>query len=207
MKHGGHERTHSARWQTSFLGEAEREELERRAVDAEPAALTLEELAAELGVELDTPEPKEPNEQAPGADDQPETRGWRPRYPDPALVDPDRPGLRVHRHPQNQLQAWVFRQPVAEWWVDFWGNEHLIRTMSDEHVANVLAFIRERASRIRDMVVLDLLSEQVERLQTGVRPDHRALHDTYTAYDYTPAAWLERTPLFQALTRRLERRP
>lgn len=32
---------------------------------------------------------------APGGEPQPQP-GWQPRYPDPALADPARPGLRAH---------------------------------------------------------------------------------------------------------------
>jgi len=144
-------------------------------------------------------------------DQQPE--GWRPRYPDPALVDPDRPGLRAHRYPPNQLHGWVFGQ--REVWVDFYGNEIEIGTtgsMSDAYVANVLAFARGQADRIREMVVLDLLIDlllgQLERLHAEeAHLDLHVLRDACSAYEIDADAWLERTPLIQELKRRLEERP
>ena len=98
-----------------------------------------------------------------GTGDRRGPKGWQPRRPDPALTDPDRPGPRAHRHPQDQLHAWVFAQALV--WVDSW----------------------------RDC-------------SRGVRPSYRVLHDVCTAYEFTAGAWLERTPLLQALNRRLEGR-
>lgn len=134
-----------------------------------------------------------------------DAQSWQPRHPDPALVDPDRPGLRAHRHPPNRLHGWVFGQHQV--WVDFYGNEiatRSTRSMPLDYVANVIAFARGQADRIRELVVLDLLSDQLERLHAGKHLDPRALRDASSAYDVDAIAWLERTPLIQELNRRLK---
>lgn len=137
----------------------------------------------------------------PGSDDRPEPEVWRPHHPDPALVDPNRPGLHARQHPRNRLHAWVFSQHQV--WVDYWGNQIEIETMSDEYVANVLGFCQAQADRIRDLVALDLLIGQLERLLVWSSPDLVTLNDICAAYELTAVSWLEQTPLFQALHRRL----
>ncbi|MDX6453465.1 MAG: hypothetical protein QOH16_3514 [Gaiellaceae bacterium] len=68
-------------------------------------------------------------------DSRPERHGWRPRHPDPALVDPDAAGLRAHRHPPNRLHPFVFMQ--AGVWVDVWGNETDSGIYVRDHPGNV----------------------------------------------------------------------
>jgi hypothetical protein len=121
---------------------------------------------------------------------------WHPRHPDPALLNPDAPGLRAHRHPPNRLHAWVFVQRTV--WVDFWGNEHALVSMNDDYLRNVLAFVRGDASRIRDIVVLDLVIEQLLRVVAGVPFDPDAGRAS-SAYEIEAATWLEQTPLVRTL--------
>lgn len=69
-------------------------------------------------------------------------RDWTPR-PDPALADPQRPGLRPHRHEPDRLHGWVFLQHHV--WVDSWSNEHEIETMAGDYVAKVIRSFEDRA--------------------------------------------------------------
>jgi hypothetical protein len=121
---------------------------------------------------------------------------WRPR-PDPALLNPNAPGLRAHRHPPNRLHAWVFAQQTV--WVDYWGNEHALGSMEAACIDNVLAFVRRDASRIRDIVVLDLVIEQLLRVAAGAPFDPDAGRAS-SAYEIDAATWLEQTPLVRTLT-------
>src|SRR5579872_1656485 len=86
---------------------------------------------------------------------------WEPR-PDPAVNDPDRPGLRPHRHPPKKLHPWVFLQ--AEVWVDYWGNEHEVALMADDYIANVTAFCEERASLIWVLVARESIRLLLDHL-------------------------------------------
>src|SRR5579862_9985258 len=70
--------------------------------------------------------------------------------PDPAIHDPNRPGLRPHRHPPNKLHAWVFLQD--EVWVDYWGNEQEISLMEPAYAEAVIDFCLARAIWIRGLV-------------------------------------------------------
>lgn len=81
---------------------------------------------------------------------------WTPR-PDPAVHEPGRPGLRPHRHPHDRLYAWVFEQ--GQVWVDYWGNEHEIESMSADYIASVIRFCERQAACIRWLVGLDMLLE------------------------------------------------
>jgi hypothetical protein len=121
---------------------------------------------------------------------------WRP-CPDPALLNPNAPGLRAHRHPPNRLHAWVFAQQAL--WVDYWGNELALGSMADDYIHNVLALVRGDASRIRDIVVLDLVIEQLLRVATGTPSDPDAVRPS-SAYEIDAATWLEQTPLVRTLT-------
>jgi hypothetical protein len=138
----------------------------------------------------------------PGENSAPEQQGWRPRYRDPALVDPDAPGLRAHRQPPNRLHAWVFTQ--QDLWVDYFGNEIEIEKMSAEYVVNVLAFTQAQAGRIRDIAVLDLVTEQLARLVAGAPSDPDTFRHAFSAYDLDAVAWLEQTPLVRALNKLAE---
>lgn len=122
---------------------------------------------------------------------------WHPRHPDPALLNPNAPGLRAHRHPPNRLHAWVFAQQTV--WVDYWGNEHALVSMNDDYLRNVLGFVRADAGRIRDIVVLDLVIEQLLRVAAGAPFDPDAARAS-SAYEIDAATWLEQTPLVRTLT-------
>jgi hypothetical protein len=135
-------------------------------------------------------------DETPGDGSPPEKHGWRPR-PDPALVNPDTPGLRAHRHPPNRLHAWVFTQ--QDLWVDYWGNELELKSMSAEYVQNVLAFTRGQAARIREIVDPDLALDQLAALVAGAASDPDIVRDASTAYDLDAIAWVEQTPLVRAL--------
>lgn len=128
---------------------------------------------------------------------------WQPRYPDPALADPIRPGLRAHRHPPNRLHTWLFAQ--AKVWIDYWGNEIAVETIGADYRANIVAFCEQRAAYIRDVVVLDLATDQLAQLLAGGSLNRSVLHDLHRAYELEPTAWLAETPLLQTLTRRLAR--
>jgi hypothetical protein len=125
---------------------------------------------------------------------------WTPR-PDPAIHDPDRPGLRPHVHEPNHLWPWVFDQD--EVWVDYWGNEHEIALMNLSYVEHVVSFCRERATRIW---LLDL-AETVALVEELDDPDEieeavaEYLELGYETDD--PIDWLEQTPVISALRCRL----
>lgn len=131
-------------------------------------------------------------DQTPGGGSPPE---WRP-CPDPALLNPNAPGLRAHRHPRNRLQPWVFAQQTV--WVDYWGNEFALGSMANDYLRNVLGFVRADAGRIRDFVALDLVIEQLLRVATGTPSDPDAVRPS-SAYEIDAASWLEQTLLVQAL--------
>ena len=97
----------------------------------------------------------------------------------------------------------MFRQHQV--WVDYYGNEVEIETISREYAANVVAFCQQQAERIHHLVVFDSLLEQVERILAGARPDARVLDDVEAACTTDPLDWLEQTPLIQALRRRLKK--
>jgi hypothetical protein len=129
---------------------------------------------------------------------------WQPR-PDPAIHDPQRPGMRPHVHEQNRLHPWVFLQ--GEVWVDYWGNEHAIALMPTDYVANVIEFCLRQAQRIRSLIALEALGDAVglglsgdleeakQRLGIGFGPESDATR------------WLEQTPLLRALRERLRAAP
>jgi hypothetical protein len=144
------------------------------------------------------------DDETPGDGSHADRHGWRPRHPDPALVDPDAPGLRAHRHPPNRLHAFVFAQQRDFVWVDYWGNEIEIESMSAEYVRNVLAFTRGQAARIREIVAPDLALDQLAALVAGAASDPDVVRDALTAYDLDAIAWLEQTPLLQALNKLVE---
>jgi hypothetical protein len=121
---------------------------------------------------------------------------WRPRHPDPALLNPNAPGLRAHRHPPNRLHTWVFAQQTV--WVDYWGNELTLTQMAADYLVNVLRFVRGDGDRIRDFVVLDLVIEQLLRVATGTPSDPDAVRPS-SAYETDAATWLEQTPLVRTL--------
>lgn len=129
--------------------------------------------------------------------------GWRRRYPDPALANPDMPGLRAHCHPPNRLHGWVFVQQTV--WVDIWGNEIAIGSMSGEYVRNVLAFARGQAGRIQEIVAPDLaLDRLAAALFDEAASSPHLGSDASTADDLAASAWLDQTPLMQALNRLVE---
>ena len=92
-------------------------------------------------------------------------------------------------------------------WVDYYGNQVEIETISREYAANVIAFCQQQAERIHHLVVFDSLLEQIGRVLAGVRPDASVLDDVAAACATDPLDWLEQTPLFRALRRRWERQP
>lgn len=126
--------------------------------------------------------------------------GWQPR-PDPALDDPQPKGMRAHQHPRNRLSAWVFLQHQV--WVDYWGNEHEIESMPADYVGNVIDFCRCRAATIRFLVALSTASEALELCKAGSLAPARRLFNISLAAEGDPNEWLETTPLFRALRRRL----
>ncbi len=121
---------------------------------------------------------------------------WRPLFPDPALSEPERPGLRPHRHRPNRLWPWLFEQHQV--WVDYYGNEQEIESMSAAYAANVLAFCHLEAGRI----CLLALERMLER-ELGRRASDPELASALAAAG-EPHAFLEQTPLVRALRRRLE---
>lgn len=134
-----------------------------------------------------------------------DSRTWQPR-PDPAVHDPDRPGLRPHRHPPDELHSWVFVQD--EVWVDYWGNEHEIALMAGDYVANVVAFCEERALWIWALVAGELMAGEVEEVIRGWR-EADARTATVTLPGFVPPAdrdaalaWLHTLPLLKALRAR-----
>lgn len=100
---------------------------------------------------------------------------------------------------------WVFGQDAL--WIDYWGNEIAIESMPVAYVANVLSFCHRQAERIHSLVAFDLVTDELTRLLAGARPDASVLREAEAALAVDPAAWLEETPLLQALRRRLEMRP
>lgn len=136
-------------------------------------------------------------------------KGWQPR-PDPAIHDPDRPGLRPHVHEPNRLWPWVFRQ--SEVWVDYWGNEHEIALMASDYIANVIEFCRGRALRIALIVIGDAAGSApgLDEMQTSGESQggsDRGEHDVPGASRVRIAdEWLETTVLIRALRDELERR-
>lgn len=131
---------------------------------------------------------------------------WQPR-PDPAVHDPDRPGLRPHRHPPDALHSWVFVQD--EVWIDYWGNEQEIALMAGDYVANVVAFCEERALWIWALVAGELMACVVEAFIGD--HDRKAATDcaTISLPDLVPPAdreaaltWLHSLPLLRALLSR-----
>jgi Ca2+-binding EF-hand superfamily protein len=65
---------------------------------------------------------------------------------------------------------------------------------------NVLAFNRAQAGRIRDIVVLELVSNELARLAAGAPSDPDVFRHAFSAYDTDAVEWLNRTPLMQALS-------
>lgn len=134
--------------------------------------------------------------------------GWHPRHPDPALADPRPPGLRPHRHPPNRLHAWVFGPRGAQVWVDGYGNQREIDVLPPDYASNIVTFCQQQAARIRVLVTIDRL-EQAVRL--GLDGDHAAadtiVDEVLADAALTSEEFLERTPLFRALRRRLDQRP
>jgi hypothetical protein len=128
---------------------------------------------------------------------------WQPR-PDPAVTDPNRPGLRAHRHPPNRMHAWVFQQQQV--WVDYWGNEHEIESMDVDYVRNVIAFCLLRAEAILDLTCAEGASAVVDMLLLRIRPTRaqRAAMDALLVDACDPVEWLVQMPLIRALRRRLE---
>ena len=125
---------------------------------------------------------------------------WRPR-PDPAVTDPNRPGLRAHRHVGNTLYGWVFAQD--EVWVDYWGNEHEIALMAPDYVANVIAFCVERAAHIHALAYVDALGGVIaKRIANGAAMSVDGETLPLDLCD-EPERWLETTPLMAELRRRL----
>ncbi len=126
---------------------------------------------------------------------------FHPR-PNPALTDPDRPGLRAHRHPPDRLHTWVFGQHQV--WVDYWGNEHEIETISLDYAANVIAFCRRQAWRILVIAFLDALEHCITSAGSGEAAAQAVCElEALVEADADPVAWLEQTPLLRALRRRL----
>lgn len=134
------------------------------------------------------------------------TESWRPSHPDPALADPPPPGLRSHRHPPNRLHAWVFRQHQV--WVDAYGNEWETDALPSGYARAIIAFCQQQAARIRGMVTIERLAEALLFQRDGNYDAADAIADQILADAAgTPAEFLERTPLFGALRRRLEQQP
>jgi hypothetical protein len=128
-------------------------------------------------------------------------RPWTPK-PDPAGLG--LPGVRPHRHPQNLLSGWVFRQHQI--WVDYWGNEHEIDSMPLDYVEAVIGFCERQARRIALTLALDAFTEAVQVGIIESRPDLASalMEDSLDASSGDATALLERTPLMRALRRRRE---
>jgi hypothetical protein len=90
-------------------------------------------------------------------------------------------------------------------WVDFWGNEIALGSMNDDCLVNVLAFVRADASRIRDIAVLNLVTEQLARLAAGAPSEPDVFRHAFSAYDVDAVAWLDQMPLMQALSKLVEK--
>lgn len=136
---------------------------------------------------------------------------WTPR-PDPALTDPGRPGLRPHRHEPDHLYGWVFLQHQV--WVDYWGNEHEIESMTSDYVANVIRFCQKRTERIFLIATCELLYRLGLVLAGVGAPPARQLVEACFAPDLNLAGqepplgeWLEGLPLLHALRERLDSLP
>ncbi len=127
---------------------------------------------------------------------------FEPR-PDPTIEDPQRRGLRPHCHRPNVLHAWVFLQHQV--WVDYWGNEHEIESMPVDYVENVIGFCLRQAERIRALVALNAALRALDLVLAGQRKRAQPLlalaEEARRAQ--SDVHWLERTPLFRALRRRL----
>jgi hypothetical protein len=134
-------------------------------------------------------------------------RVWRPR-PDPALTDPQRPGLRLHRHEPDHLYGWVFLQHQV--WVDYWGNEHEIELMAGDYVANVIGFCEGQALRIALIVWAEVAYRLLlHRAGLGVPPRPEVidlalrLEEIKSDGNGSLRDWQHELPLLQALTARL----
>jgi hypothetical protein len=138
-------------------------------------------------------------------------RVWTPR-PDPALTDPGRPGLRPHRHEPDHLYGWVFLQHQV--WVDYWGNEHEIETMTDDYVANVILFCEGQTLGIALIVWAEIAYRVLlHRAGLGELPQPRILDSLADleqigqSGDGSLHDWLHELPLLRALTQRLDFSP
>ena len=133
---------------------------------------------------------------------------WRPR-PDPALTDPDRPGLHLHRHHPDRLHGWVFLQHQV--WVDYWGNEHEVELMAGDYVVNVIRFCEQRAQRIALIVWAEAtyrLLLHSAGLGLAPRPEIldalARLREIRRDGNGSLADWLHELPLLRALDARLD---
>lgn len=128
---------------------------------------------------------------------------WRPQ-PDPAIHDPDRPGLRPHVHEQNRLWPWVFQQ--GEVWVDYWGNEHEIALMASMYLANVITFCQARSLRIALLVLSGDAAGPLGLDEVQTSSDTNELGDRPRSRVRVAEEWLETTVLIRAIRAELERR-
>lgn len=134
---------------------------------------------------------------------------WKPR-PDPAIHDPDRPGLHPRLHEPNRLWPWVFGQD--EVWVDYWGNEHEIKHMASDYLANVIEFCRRQALRIALIVAYAELFEDESPGAAGTTRELEELYQHLLEADKSrrraeiAERWLGTTELVRALRAEIARR-
>jgi hypothetical protein len=123
---------------------------------------------------------------------------WTPRLPRRISR-----GVRLERHPPNQIHGWVFRQ--AEVWVDFHGNEHDISSLSRDYTAAIIVFCQRRANRLATICMLDALIEAYEVVfhdRNDEQLDQMLEHAPRA--DEPAIVWLERSPFMVALRHRLD---
>ena len=87
-------------------------------------------------------------------------------------------------------------------WVDGWGNEHEIESMSVEYAENVIAYCRRRLGTVLWLVTGDAFYSALERLENGETEQAvRILYELPTSKAELPA-WFESLPVIAALRRR-----
>lgn len=87
----------------------------------------------------------------------------------------------------------------ATYWVDVAGAPHRLSEMSPDYRVNVLAFLRDGVDYYHLMTIRRLLIELYADLAAGCT-DPPALRRLPALLEAEPTAWLDATPLVQALT-------
>ena len=90
-------------------------------------------------------------------------------------------------------------------WVDLYGNEHEVESMSLDYVENVISFLRVRARLLWSLVVSDLNLEAIALMLEGCDGADALLDEAARITELGSHEYLECTPLLTALRRRLER--